>query len=362
METKNREKLLLIATGTVAVLWLLNLLVFSPLIDNWHSRSDEIIKLRKQIAEGTTLARREPTIRDRWDNMRANALPNNPTLAERQLFTAFDHWVGSGRVTEGSFRPQVQEGDTNFSTVDCRSDVSGNLQTVTAFLKAMNQDPLANKVGSFELASKDDNGQQLTLGLSLSGLILTDSDPSSFAPTPPPPAGTNAPPVGTNMVASTEPDLFQIIARNNIFNQSRRFSDNTTRPPTPKVDTITFHGAASSSGLGSAYFSGSGISDQREYKAGDSLAGDLKIARIINTVDGDVAAILTNSTSNTFTLNTGSNASMQREDNGPWRVMGYIAAVITPATNSTESTVSAPGTSTGAEDVLARLRKRREAE
>jgi hypothetical protein len=68
--------------------------------------------------------------------------------------------------------------------VDCRSDVSGNLQTVTDFLKAMSKDPLANKVESFELTSKDDNGRQLTLGLSLSGLILTDSDPSSFAPRP----------------------------------------------------------------------------------------------------------------------------------------------------------------------------------
>jgi hypothetical protein len=361
METKNREKLLLIATATVAALWLLNLLVFGPLIDSWHSRSDEIAKLKKEIAEGTTLARREPTIRDRWDNMRANALPNNPTLAERQLFTAFDHWVGAGRVTEGSFRPQVQDGDTNFSTVDCRSDVSGNIQAMSEFLKAMSKDPLANKVASFELAAKDDNGQQLTLGLSLSGLILTDSDPSSFAPTTPPPAGTNAA-ANTNVVASAEPDLFQIIARNNIFNQSRTFRENGVRPPTPKVDTITFHGAASSSGLGSAYFSGTGVSDQREYKVGDSLTGDLKIARIINTVDGDVAAILTNSSSNTFTLNTGSNASMRREDNGPWRVMGYIAAVTTPATNSTESTVSSPGTGTGAEDILARLRKRREAE
>jgi hypothetical protein len=59
----------------------------------------------------------------------------------------------------------------------------------------MSKDPLANKVESFELTSKDDNGRQLTLGLSLSGLILTDSDPIARStlrpPRPAPPQDTN---------------------------------------------------------------------------------------------------------------------------------------------------------------------------
>jgi hypothetical protein len=42
MESKNREKLLLIGVAACIALWLLNLLVISPLIDGWHGRSDEI--------------------------------------------------------------------------------------------------------------------------------------------------------------------------------------------------------------------------------------------------------------------------------------------------------------------------------
>jgi hypothetical protein len=352
METKNREKLLLIATGTVAALWLLNLLVFSPLIDSWHSRSGEIAKLKKELADGTMLVRRESTIRDRWDSMRANALANNPTVAERQLFTAFDHWVSSGRVTEGSFRPQAQEGDTNFSTVDCRSDVSGTLETVKDFLKAMSKDPLADKVQSFELSSKDDNGLQLTLGLSLSGLILTDSDPSSVAPVP----VAATPVLNTNLAVNSESDPFQIIGRNNIFDQSRRFQERGTRPPARKVETITFHGAAMDDGLGSVFFEGTGLGGSREYKVGDSLSGDLKIAKIIN-ID---TVTLTNSSSNTFVLSLAGNASLRREENGPWRLSGYIAAAATPETNVTEPAAAVSGTGTGVSDVLARLMKRRQ--
>ena len=184
METKNREKLLMIAAAACAALWLFNLLVLSPLTNSWRGRSEEITRLKKQIAEGAMLVRRESAIRDRWDTMRSHALAGNPTAAERQLFTAFDHWVGSAGVTQGSFRPQIQETDTNFSTVDSRSDVSGSPENIRDFLKAMSLDPLANKVESFELTSKDDNGQQLTLGLSLSGLVLADPDRRRSSPRP----------------------------------------------------------------------------------------------------------------------------------------------------------------------------------
>ena len=100
----------------------------------------------------------------------------------------------------------MQEGDSNYSTVDCRSDVSGTLETIKDFLKAMSKDPLADKVDSFELTSKDDNGRQLTLGLSLSGLILTDSDPSSF----PYRACRGSPRrQSTNLAVNAESDPFQ---------------------------------------------------------------------------------------------------------------------------------------------------------
>jgi len=39
--------------------------------------------------------RRQDTVESRWDYMRTNALDSNPTVAEKQLFTAFDRWVAA---------------------------------------------------------------------------------------------------------------------------------------------------------------------------------------------------------------------------------------------------------------------------
>jgi hypothetical protein len=358
METKNREKLLLMGTGVVVALWLLDMLIVSPLIDSWHGRSAEIAKLKAGIANGASLVRRESYLRDRWDNMRANALANNAPVAERQLFTAFDHWVTTGGVTEGSFHPQVQKGDSNFTTVDCRSDVSGSLQNMRDFLRAMSRDPLADKVDSFELTSKDDNGRQLTLGLSLSGLILTDNDPSSVTLAPKP-AEPTAPP-DTNSAPTAEVDPFRLISRNNIFDQSRIDRGYNENPgpirPVRRVETLTCHGSSLDNGSGYAWFSGSGVSESRAYKVGDSVDG-LMISKItLNTVT------VTNAGTNTFVLPTDPSQSLRREEDGPWRPSDYIAAVPTPDTNSTATAVSTPGSGSAADDIIARLKKKREQE
>jgi len=353
MENKNREKLLLMATGACVGLWLLNLLVLAPLLDSWHSRSEEIDKLKRDIADGTRLNQRAASIHERWDFMRANALNSNPTVATRQLFTAFDRWVHSGGVTQGSFRPQMQDTDTNFQTVDCRSDVTGSLPNVRDFLRAMTRDPLADKLDSFVLTAKDDNGKQLALDLNMSGLVLGDSDPSlsqAMADAPPPVRETNS-------AASSESDPFVLIGRNNIFDQSRVFrgTDVVVAPTrAKKVDLITYCGTGVDDDVGSAIFEGSGVRSAHTYKVGESI-DDLKIVKI--TLD---TVTLTNAGTNTFAVPVGK--SLRREDNGAWRVSGEIAATPAAGAISTTSVSSTSAPGAGSSSILEMMKKRREQE
>jgi len=177
METKNRERLLLILTGAALFLLVLNWLVISPLIDSWHHRSDHIAALRKQIADAQAMQRREPYIRDRWDNMSTNALSSNRTVAEGQLFDAFDRWVRESGVTESSFNPQLKITDDNYSVMECHAEVTGPYRQLVRFLYDMENDPMGLQVQGVELTSRDDSGRQISLSVDISGLLL-----------PPPPA------------------------------------------------------------------------------------------------------------------------------------------------------------------------------
>lgn len=57
-------------------------------------------------------------------------------------------------------------------TYECRADAAGNLSALTRFLYQAEADPLAIKVDVVELTARDTDGEQLTLGLQVSGLLL----------------------------------------------------------------------------------------------------------------------------------------------------------------------------------------------
>jgi len=58
-------------------------------------------------------------------------------------------------------------------TLQCRVEASGNLNTVTRFLYEIEKDPMALRMDAVEISARDNEGQQINLGLQVSGLVLT---------------------------------------------------------------------------------------------------------------------------------------------------------------------------------------------
>ena len=177
MKIENRQQLLMVAAIGVVVLFITDRLVFTPLVNLWKDSSTKIADLRKQVESGTSLVQREPTIRRRWQEMQKNTLPENTSLAEQQILRAFDSWSRSSRVTIMAITPQWKHDSDDYMTLECRVDASGDLETLSRFLYDIEKDPMALKLQSLELSSHSDNGQQLTLALQVSGLVLTPPVP-----------------------------------------------------------------------------------------------------------------------------------------------------------------------------------------
>lgn len=177
MNPQRRQQLLAwVAAGAVALL-ALNYLVFEPLIRAWNARAAEIARLQKSVTEGTRLLARGDSLRARWETMRRNALTNLLSQAENQLLKAFDRWTQDSRVGVSAVKPQLKRGeDPGYATLECRVDAFGNLAALTRFLYNLEADPLALRLDVVEITARDDRGEQLTLGLQVSGLIL---DPRS---------------------------------------------------------------------------------------------------------------------------------------------------------------------------------------
>lgn len=172
MQIKNRQQLLTFLTIAVVALFAGDKLILSPLIDLWKTRAATIAELRKKVDQGRTTLERERTIRDRWEQMRRNSLPSSTSAAEQTFFKAMDAWARDSQVVVGALTPQWKREADDFMTLQCRVDASGNIASLSRFVYDIEKDPMALKLESIGLASKDKEGQLLSLNLQLSGLVF----------------------------------------------------------------------------------------------------------------------------------------------------------------------------------------------
>jgi hypothetical protein len=173
MVIKNRERLLVLLVGIVVAVFLGDRIVLGPVRKGWVDRSTRIAELKKQVSQGTVLLGREQNLRQRWEQMRTNTLAENVSTAENEVLRAFERWSQESRISISSIKPQWKRGgDDDYVTLECRADAFGNISAVTRFLYEVEKDPLALKVESVEISARDSGGQQLELGLVVSGLQL----------------------------------------------------------------------------------------------------------------------------------------------------------------------------------------------
>lgn len=172
MPIKNRQKLLLIVAIAAVALLGADSLLLTPLTKAWSSRQEHIAQLRKQIDSGKALLKRELAIRSHWEQWSGRTLTNNPSGAEQQVFHAIDAWAQDTGVVINAITPQWKHDSDEYITYECRIDATGDLGRLTQFLHKAERAPLALKLEDIELAARDKEGQQLTLGLQFSGLVL----------------------------------------------------------------------------------------------------------------------------------------------------------------------------------------------
>lgn len=172
MKLDKRQQLLALLAIAVVALFAGDKLVFSPLVRFWKDRSAQIAELDKKIAQGSELIKREQTIRKRWAQMRSNTLPNNNSVAEQRVLAAFDYWAQESRVSVLSITPQWKPEADDYISLECRVEAFGSLATVSQFLYNIEKDPLGLRLESVELSARDNEGQQIALGLQISGLVF----------------------------------------------------------------------------------------------------------------------------------------------------------------------------------------------
>ena len=69
--------------------------------------------------------------------------------------------------------PQWKSDSEEYKTLVCRVDASGTLWMLSRFVYDIEKGPIGLKLDSVDFTSRDTSGRQLSLGLQISGLVLT---------------------------------------------------------------------------------------------------------------------------------------------------------------------------------------------
>jgi hypothetical protein len=172
LDPEQRKKLLLVVALAGVGLLLGDRVVLGPLLKSWNARQAQIAELQKRIAKGEQLVSRLRPVEGRWSEMASNALPKVTSAAEGRVLDALDRWSKAAAVNVTSVKPQWKQLDEDYSTFECHVDATGNLATLTRFLYEVERDKLAVRVEAIEIAARDKEAAQLSLGLHVSGLVL----------------------------------------------------------------------------------------------------------------------------------------------------------------------------------------------
>jgi hypothetical protein len=176
MNLSHRQQLLGIAAIAAVALLAGDRLLFTPLARAWKDRAEQVAQLKKSVTQGSMLLQREKSYRARWDMMRNNTLSDEMSIAENQVLQAFDRWSRESRIGVNSVKPQWKRNAEDHATLECRVDAFGSLPALTRFLYDLEKDPLGFKIEVVELTARDTRGDQLTLGLQVSGLMLNPQE------------------------------------------------------------------------------------------------------------------------------------------------------------------------------------------
>jgi hypothetical protein len=177
MQIKNRQQLLGIVAISALVLWAIDSLVVSPLYSTWKARQETIHKLSDTLNRNRRLYAQKDELNSRWEHMRTNTFPTDIAAANEAIYRAFERWSTASGIAVSSIQPRVKQSEAEYTTLDCGADTAATtMDKVARFMHELEKDPLAIKIDSVDITSHDNNGQQLSLSLQISGLLLLPNE------------------------------------------------------------------------------------------------------------------------------------------------------------------------------------------
>jgi hypothetical protein len=172
MILSKREKTIAYVTGTTVGLFLLNYVAVAPLMAHRDDLVTKVQHARSDLSNAQHTVSHGKVMNKRWSQMTQAGLTADTSTAEAQAQNALNAFADDSRLLLTSNKPERTEHVKLFNQIIIRSTATGSLSSIGRFLYRIQTSEIPMKVTDFQITSRKEGTDDLTLSLGVSTIAL----------------------------------------------------------------------------------------------------------------------------------------------------------------------------------------------
>ncbi|MGD0092942.1 MAG: type 4a pilus biogenesis protein PilO [Planctomycetota bacterium] len=170
MNLSRREKLLVFATLGVLVFLLGDYYALTPLLERQDVLQAQREQVLAELGRAQKLMAERKQLTPRWNSLLSSGMKSEPSEAEGQLLHALRDWARETGFALSSLKPERPESKEQLKEVNIQATGTGTLDGIAKFLWKMHSAAFPLKVLEFQLVSRNDGMDDLSLQVKISTL------------------------------------------------------------------------------------------------------------------------------------------------------------------------------------------------
>jgi hypothetical protein len=175
MVLSKRERLILVATIAVLMIFALDRFLLTPALDARGEIINQKRDLIREMEKASELFKQKSAVSPKWEEMINGGMNADVSSTESIVLNALRTWAQNYGLTLSSIKPEREKGQGGIMqeilfNVAC----SGNMSSVGQFLWQIENTTLPLRITEFQLGSREEDGKEMSLQMKLSALYLAE--------------------------------------------------------------------------------------------------------------------------------------------------------------------------------------------
>ncbi len=172
--TGREQKIMYLAIAAV-VLLIVNTYVLDPILQKRTQASEACQEMKSQVEQAQATLQRKKLLQRRWADMQKSGLGADIQKAEAMVYRYLEESSEDSGLELGSIQPDRLTTETRLGEIDFVLSGTGSMRSVTQFLWSLETAAIPLKIKSYQLGSKNEMAQVMTIQIELSTVYLKDN-------------------------------------------------------------------------------------------------------------------------------------------------------------------------------------------